>query len=65
LYVFDEVKVFSATKGADRKELGRRVTKWIREHSSEIEIVDKAVRQSSDNEYHCLTITLFFRRRQS
>jgi putative lipoic acid-binding regulatory protein len=65
LYVFDEVKVFSATKGADRKELGRRITKWIRTRRSEIKIVDRTVRQSSDKKYHCLTITLFFRRRQS
>jgi hypothetical protein len=65
LYVFDEVKVFSATKADNRKELGRRITKWIRTRRSEIEIVDKRVRQSSDNEYHCLTIAIFFRRRQS
>ena len=62
--MFDEVKVFSATMHRDRDELGERITKWINERRSEIEIVDKVVQQSSDNQYHCLTITLFFRRRQ-
>ena len=61
--MFDAVKVFSATMNRERHELGERVTEWIREQGGEIEIVDKTVRQSSDREYHCLTIMLFYRKR--
>lgn len=53
------VKVFSATKAKEREGLGEQVTKWIRNHP-ENEIVDKIVTQSSDSEFHCLTITLFY-----
>ena len=52
-------KVFSATKAREREELGETVTRWIREHT-EVEIVDKIVTQSSDREFHCLTVTVFF-----
>jgi putative lipoic acid-binding regulatory protein len=61
--MFDSVKVFSATKQKDRDDLGEQVTRWLREHGPSIEIVDKVVRQSSDSEYHCLSITLFYRRK--
>jgi hypothetical protein len=57
---FNGVKVFSATKMRDREELGERITAWIREHA-QIEILDKVVTLSSDAEYHCLTITIFYR----
>lgn len=56
---FDGVKVFSATKAREREELGETITKWIKEHP-DYEIVDKIVTQSSDNEFHCLTITIFY-----
>ncbi len=52
-------KVFSATKAREREELGEAVTHWLREHP-EYEIVDKCVTQSSDCEFHCLTLTLFY-----
>jgi len=54
------VKVFSATKAKERELLGELITDWIRSHP-EHEIVDKIVTQSSDSEFHCLTITLFFK----
>jgi hypothetical protein len=57
---FDGAKVFSATMGRDRVHLGERITSWISEHP-EVVIVDKAITQSSDAEYHCLAITLFWR----
>ena len=57
---FDGVKIFSATKAADRGLLGDRITTWIGEHP-ECEIVDKEVTQSSDNAFHCIAITLFWR----
>lgn len=62
--MFEGVKVFSATKQKDRDELGETVTRWLDEHLKSIEIVDKVVNQSSDNEYHCLTVTIFYKRRR-
>ncbi len=43
--------------------LGERVTAWILEHP-ELEAFDKIVTQSSDAEFHCLAITIFYRGRQ-
>ena len=60
-FMFDAVKVFSATKQKEREELGETVTRWLQKHGSTIDVVDKIVTQSSDSEYHCVTITLFFR----
>lgn len=56
---FNGVKVFSATKAKDREFLGELVTDWMRTHP-DVEIVDKIVTQSSDAEFHCLVITLFY-----
>ena len=53
------VKVFSATKAKEREELGEHVTRWLRDHR-DVHIVDKIVTQSSDHEFHCLTITIFY-----
>lgn len=58
--MFTGVKVFSATKAKDREVLGEAVTQWVRQNPT-FEITDKIVTQSSDNEFHCLTITLFYR----
>lgn len=56
---FDGVKVFSATKARDRMELGEKATAWITKHKPNI--VDYTVRQSSDREFHCLTIIVFIK----
>ena len=56
------LKVFSATKARDREKLGELITDWIRTHP-EYEMVDKVVTQSSDAEFHCLTITVLYRPR--
>lgn len=56
------VKVFSATKAREREGLGEQITSWIRKNTNK-EIIDKIVTQSSDSEFHCLTITLFYRTR--
>lgn len=58
--MFEGVKVFSATKAKDREDLGEQVTKWLRENP-EIESVDHVVTQSSDREFHCLSITIFYK----
>ncbi|MEL7367757.1 MAG: hypothetical protein AAFN74_02510 [Myxococcota bacterium] len=56
---FSAVKVFSATKAREREDLGETITKWLRENPG-ISVVDKVVTQSSDNEFHCVTIVLFY-----
>ncbi len=59
---FTGVKIFSATKAKDRDELGETVTRWLRSNA-DLEVVDRVVRQSSDDEFHCLTIILFYRQK--
>lgn len=59
---FDGIQVFSATKARERAELGERITAWIQAHR-DLDLVDKVVVQSSDAEFHCLTIVLFWRKR--
>lgn len=59
---FTGVKVFSTTLARDREVMGENITKWLDEHP-DVQIVDKVVTQSSDKEFHCLTITLFYRRK--
>lgn len=53
------VKVFTATKAKEREELGTQITKWLSENP-QIRIADTTVTQSSDNEFHCLTIIIFY-----
>ena len=57
---FDGVKVFTATMAAARAEMGDKVGAWMKEHPA-AEVVDTVVTQSSDESFHCLTITLFYR----
>jgi hypothetical protein len=58
--MFNGVKIFTATKAKEREELGDIITKWLRDNPN-IKVVDKVVTQSSDNEFHCLTITIFYK----
>jgi hypothetical protein len=51
------VKVFSATKSRDREFLGEKITDYLR--WSKAICVDKRVVQSSDAEYHCISVVLF------
>lgn len=60
----DGVKVFSATMAKQREELGTRITGWLRDNPG-LEIVDRVVTQSSDAEFHCITITLFYAERRA
>ena len=62
--MFTGAKVFSATKAKERDELGETLTRWLAANP-DVEIVDKVVTQSSDREFHCLTITIFYRRSKS
>ena len=52
-------KVFTATKAKDREELVTVLTRWLRDNPR-AKIIDKVVTQSSDREFHCLSITLFY-----
>ena len=61
--VFTGMKVFSTTLARDREQMGDTITRWLADNAN-LEIVDKTVTQSSDKEFHCLTITLFYRERQ-
>jgi hypothetical protein len=52
------VQVFSATMAKERTELGEKVERWIRDNK--VDVVETVVAQSSDSEYHCISITVFF-----
>ena len=60
--LFTGMKIFSTTLARDREVMGDTITRWLQENQ-QVEIVDKIVTQSSDKEFHCLTITLFYRER--
>lgn len=59
---FTGLKVFSTTLARDRDQMGEQITRWLEAHP-QLEVVEREVRQSSDKEFHCLTITLFYRER--
>lgn len=60
---FTGVKVFSTTLARDREVMGDTIGRWLAENPG-LEVVDRQVTQSSDREFHCLTITLFYRERK-
>ena len=53
------VKVFTATKAKERSGLGERITEWLRATPPKT-IRNLKVTQSSDEEFHCLTITILY-----
>ncbi len=57
------VKVFSATKARERDEMGAAISRWVKQNS-DLEIVDKIITQSSDKEFHCYTMTIFYREKE-
>jgi hypothetical protein len=57
--MFAGVKVFTATKAKERETLGEVITLWLRDNPR-ARIVDKIVTQSSDDQFHCLSITIFY-----
>ena len=61
--MFTGVKVFSATKAKEREELGENVTRWLRSNQ-DLDVVDRVVSQSSDNEFHCLSVVLFYKEKK-
>ena len=61
---FTGVKVFSTTLARDRETMGETITRWLQNNPG-VEVVDRVVTQSSDKEFHCLTVTLFYRQREA
>lgn len=59
---FTGVKVFTTTLARDREVMGEAVGRWLAEHP-ELEPVDHDVRQSSDSQFHCLSIVVYYRER--
>ncbi|MFO0599023.1 MAG: hypothetical protein U0228_27185 [Myxococcaceae bacterium] len=60
--MFTGVKVFSATKAKEREELSENVSRWLKSNT-DLEIVDRVVRQSSDNEFHCYSLVIFYKQK--
>lgn len=60
MVAFTGVKVFSATRAKDREVMGEGITEWLTNNPA-VEVVDKVITQSSDAEFHCLTITFFYK----
>ena len=60
---FTGMKIFTTTLARDRATMGETVGKWIAEHP-ELETVDHEVRQSSDKQFHCLSIVVYYRERE-
>ena len=57
---FNGVKIFSATMAKAREVLGEQVTAWLLS-APDREVVDTVVTQSSDEAFHCIAITIFYR----
>jgi hypothetical protein len=57
---FTGLKVFSTTLARDRDQMGESITRWLAANP-ELEVVDRVVLQSSDKEFHCLSIVVFYR----
>ena len=60
---FTGCKVFTTTLARDREAMSDNITRWLQDHP-ELEIVDKVVTLSSDRQFHCLSIVLFYRGRE-
>jgi hypothetical protein len=56
---FNGVKIFSATMAKARDVLGDQVTAWL-SSAPHRQVVDTVVTQSSDEAFHCFTITIFY-----
>ena len=58
---YNAVKVFTATRAKEREALGEVMSAWLKRMEGAIEVVDTKVIQSSDQQFHCLTIVVFYR----
>lgn len=57
--MFSGVKVFSATKAREREEIGENIGRWLKANG-DVKVVDRVVLQSSDDEFHCLSVVIFY-----
>ncbi|HEX4419453.1 MAG TPA: hypothetical protein VH165_16185 [Kofleriaceae bacterium] len=57
--VFNGVKVFSATMFQPREQLGETVTAWMT-NNPQLTVTEFVVTQSSDSQFHCVAITVFY-----
>ena len=57
---FQGMKIFSATKAKEREKLGETITGWMNKNKH-LSVIDYRVSQSSDSEFHCVTVTLLYR----
>lgn len=57
--MFNGVKVFSATMFAPREQLGETVTQWMAANP-QLTVTEFVVTQSSDSQFHCVAITVFY-----
>lgn len=53
------VKIFSSTLARDREVMGEQITRWLNQEPKKY-VSDYVVKQSSDNEFHCITIVFFY-----
>jgi len=60
---FDGMQIFSASKHEERGRLGEAVTAW-RGRNPTLVITDVRLTQSSDNEFHCVTIAVFYKNKK-
>ena len=60
---FDGMVIFSASKHTDREKMGADVTAW-RRNSASATITDVRTMQSSDNEFHCVTVVIFYKNKK-
>ncbi len=61
---FNGVKVFAATMYQQRQELGEQVTSWLENARRErpgFEVIDIKITQSSDEAFHCVSISIFYK----
>ncbi len=61
---FTGCKVFSTTLARDRDAMSDTINNWLAKHP-DVDVVDKTVTLSSDKQFHCLTIVLFYRTKGS
>lgn len=61
MQTYNAVKVFTATRAKEREALGEVMSAWLKRMAGTIEVVDTKVIQSSDQQFHCLTIVVFYR----
>jgi len=59
--MIDGMKIFSVTMARERLALDKKITDWLGSVKDKVEIVDKWVRQSSDNEFHCLSFIFAYK----